>query len=216
MSILGHLLHRFYNVPVSPQHPQQGSSCFSKGMWRLMMFINLREIQPGGNNKTGSSPAGRGMADSPASLFPHATQPPQLSSYFYGNYNVRRGGDSSEGKEEGGYRSTGPLVAAGCRLQLMGFYNEPKRVMPVSRVHPPLPPSQGHPGSLSNPGPHPVPVLPRGCSPSSWFPSPHWLLTLPQGHKYLWSLPCPMCRQQEFPPLCPPGSLLSPSSPQQR
>lgn len=27
-----------FNVPVSPQHPQQGSPCFSKGMWRLMMF----------------------------------------------------------------------------------------------------------------------------------------------------------------------------------
>lgn len=53
------------------------------------------------------APAGRGTADCRASLFPHAPQqPPQLSSYFYSNYNVRRGGGSGNAEEEGGYHCT--------------------------------------------------------------------------------------------------------------
>ena len=72
--------------------------------------------------------------------------------------------------------------------------------MPAGRVHPLPPPSRGHTGPLGPPRSTTKYVIsPRGYSPSCWLPSPRWLLTLPQGHKKLQSLTCPVCKAEGAP-----------------
>lgn len=70
--------------------------------------------------------------------------------------------------------------------------------MPAGHVHPLPPPSHGHSGPLGPPRSTTKYVIsPRGCSPSSWLPSPHWLLTLPQDIKSCSPSPAQYVRQQE-------------------
>lgn len=70
--------------------------------------------------------------------------------------------------------------------------------MPTGHAHPLPPPSRGHPAPLGPPRSTTKYVIsPGSYSPSSWLPSPHWLRTLPQGHKKLQSLPCPVSKAGE-------------------
>ena len=142
------------------------------------------------------APAGRGTADCRASLFPHALQQPprQLSSYFYGNYNVQRGGGSGDGEEEGGYRRT----RATCCLWAWGASDGDSRTEAgdASWPRPPLAATLSRP-----PRPTGATQVHNQVRDFFWGLQPKLLASKSSlasdtstAHKKLQSLPCPVCK----------------------